>query len=76
MRMPFAGDRPDHRTGIKLTTIDLHMQRKRGRTSGGIGLKYVTFRGGLRRGIPSRPIGQRRCAVNDAASIMLAVEIS
>jgi hypothetical protein len=24
MRIPFAGDRPDHGTGIKLTTIDPH----------------------------------------------------
>jgi hypothetical protein len=58
MRMPFAGYRLDHRARVELTAIDPHRAAEaaadfeggfdtvlRARR-GGIGSKYVTFRGG------------------------------
>jgi hypothetical protein len=73
-RVPFAGHRPDHRTGVELATIDAHraaeaaadldvdsMMMLRARR-GGTGSKYVTLRGGVRRAIPFLLVRSRlRC---------------
>jgi len=75
-RVPFLGDRPDHRAGLELAAIDAHRAAEAAADSnvdsmivlrarrGGTGSKYVTFRGGLRRAIPFRLV-RSECDARD-----------